>query len=547
MSVYTNAKPSFQIEDQLPKYVLANGPKFVNFLKAYYEWLEKKMVILTLKSSNVFDEQQIIDQRLSVIGEHYQLLTEEEYLLADENVGVVTDIDYQNTTRSLVLNGINQYGYINHSIIDIENSWTLSFWIRVTDLPSTVRLDYDIITLSNLQYMCLFKVSKDANEVQAVLGSTTLKTGIYLNKNIWNFVTIRYDITTNRIYYDVQNEYDQSNSFSSYLNLLPLSLYSNMFVVGCDLYNSRNFFDGYIDEIASWNEFRVDNEIISLYNNGNPTNLLDTYNDSTFNTLITTFDGDVDFDYTSNGTIVANYIKFDEGNTTVAINSIDDYNNLLIFQEPSYSIEVPINTIAFITEDEEVASLIVDVVSLIKYDNIPENILGNRLLVFCEHVSGKLETEIPIYVTPEGMEVVIDSYIDAKTPLNVINNIENYQEIDYALKYGNYVYNTFYQNCWKELMYGFPLYLHDTFDTTIKDLIAKNIKDFYNTKGTLKSFKYLFKILYNEDLELGTDIYSTGNFQYVIKTDYASAQKEILEVLNLVAHPVGFSVEFIQK
>lgn len=545
MSDYSNAKPSFLIDDQIPKYIQANGQKFIDFIKSYYEWIEKKYIILTLKSNNSFDETEILNQRLSSISQHYRFITEEEEIIADENIGIVTDIDYQNTTQSLAFNGIDQHGIINHNIIDFENSWTIGCWVRVNDLPSSVRSDYDIITLSNSEYMSALKISQNANEIQAALDGKTIETGIYIYKNIWNFITIRYDSDLKIIHYDVQNEYNVINTYSTSLNLS--GYYSNMFVLGCDLYNSRNFFDGYLDELATWNELLTDNDIISLYNNGNPTNLLDSYNDSTFNSLISSFDADITFDHISSGTIVANYIKFDTGNSSVAINSIDEYNNLNIYHEPAYSIEVPINTIAFITEDEEIDSLIVDVKSIIKFEDIPENLLGNRIMAFCEHVEGRLSTEIPIYVTPEGMEVIIDSYIDVKSPLNVINNIQNHQEIDYAFKYGNYVYNNFYQNAWKELMYGFPLSLHDTHDISIKDIIAKNIKDFYNSKGTLKSFKYLFKILYNEDLEIGTDIYSTGTYSYVIKTYYASAQSEILEIFNLVAHPVGFSVEFVQK
>ncbi len=186
MSDYKNAKPSFLLEDQLPKYVRANGQKFISFLKSYYEWIEKKNVILTLKSSNSFPASDIIGQRLSTIARHYQFLTEEDEIIADENIGTVTDVEYQNTTQSLVLNGIDQHGIINHDILNINTSWTLTFWARVNDLPSTVRLDYDIITLSNTEYIAPVKISKDANEIQAVWNGTTLKTGIYVYKNIWN-------------------------------------------------------------------------------------------------------------------------------------------------------------------------------------------------------------------------------------------------------------------------------------------------------------------------------------------------------------------------
>ena len=35
-----------------------------------------------------------------------------------------------------------------------------------------------------------------------------------------------------------------------------------------------------------------------------------------------------------------------------------------------------------------------------------------------------------------------------------------------------------------------------------KRLLAKRIKDLYTTKGTIDSYKLLFKILYDEDVEI---------------------------------------------
>ena len=35
-----------------------------------------------------------------------------------------------------------------------------------------------------------------------------------------------------------------------------------------------------------------------------------------------------------------------------------------------------------------------------------------------------------------------------------------------------------------------------------KRLLAKRIKDLYTTKGTIESYKLLFRILYNEDVEI---------------------------------------------
>jgi hypothetical protein len=561
MSDYNNAKPSFQIEDQLPGFIETRGAKFIDFIKTYYDWIETKYVILTLKSVYDFSKEEITGQTLTIVPDHFQFIMEDDpvansSLISDESTDVVTDIDYQNTVRSLLLDGVNQYGDVSSAVVSVASSWTIACWIKINTLPSDIREDYDVITLSNSSYICPLKISYLANEIQGDFNGTKVKTGMYIYKNTWNFITIRYDSVTKEIHYDLYNqlltEYDINNQLLSspkYFTTLDLSaLSSNRFVVGCDLYNSRNFYNGYIDELATWTECLDETRVGSMYNNGNPQDLLATFTPSTFNSVMSEFDdANTIFDQTTGVATVANYWKFDSSNSTITINSVDTINNLHIYHDPIITIDVPLNTIAYIQEEENSVALKVLVKSCIKYDNIPNNMMGNRLLAFCEHISGKLQTDVPVYTTYEGVEVLIDNYIDAKNPLNVINNIENFQEIDYSLKYGNFMYNDFYINAWKELMYGFPIYLHDIHDESIKEIIAKEIKDFYLSKGTLKSFKYLFKILYNEDLEVGTDIYFDGTFSYVIKTAYASSETEIINTLKLVSHPVGFNITLLQK
>lgn len=561
MSDYNTAKPSFQIENQIPEFIGTRGTKFIDFIKTYYDWIETKYVILTLKSVKDFSKDELAGKILSIIPDHFQFIMEDDpvansSLICDESVDIITDLTYQNTVRSLLLDGINQYGDVSHSVVTIASSWTMACWIKIKTLPSDIREDYDIITLSNSSYIAPLKVSYLANEIQGDFNGTKVNTGMYIYKNIWNFVTIRYDAVTKEIHYDLYNEliteYDSNNKLirsAEYFTTLDLSaLSSNMFVVGCDLYNSRNFYNGYIDELATWTEFLDEARVSSMYHNENPQDLLATFTASTFNSVISEFDdATTTFDQTTGVATVANYWKFETANSTVTINSVEPPNNLNIYHDPIVTIEVPLNTIAYIQEEENSVALKVMVMSSIKYDNIPEDIMGNRLIAFCEHISGKLQSDVPVYTTYDGVEVLIDSYIDAKNPLNVINNIEKFQEIDYSLKYGNFIYSEFYINAWKELMYGFPIYLHDVHDESIKDIIAKDIKSFYLSKGTLKAFKYLFKILYNEVLEVGTDIYFDGVFSYVIKTAYASSQIEIMETLKLVSHPVGFNITLLQK
>ena len=219
------------------------------------------------------------------------------------------------------------------------------------------------------------------------------------------------------------------------------------------------------------------------------------------------------------------------------------------------------------TEDMQEIPLEIKFISYIPFNNsVSEGIYGERLIVFAEYISGTLKENTIIYQmnndymfigslvgynftvdAHSGSYIYISSFIDVKSPINVINNLESSQEIDYVLDKKNVVYNPFYINAWKELMSGFPLSLNFEYDNSIKDIIVKQIKDFYKSKGSFKSFKYMFKILYNEDLTVGTDLYSDGLFSYVVKSDYASAQTELLTDIKRTIHPVGYNVSVIPK
>ena len=76
MADYNNAKPSFQIEDQLPAFIRSTGPNFVDFIKTYYDWIERKYVILTLKSVKDIDKAEISNKILTILPDHYQIIME---------------------------------------------------------------------------------------------------------------------------------------------------------------------------------------------------------------------------------------------------------------------------------------------------------------------------------------------------------------------------------------------------------------------------------------------------------------------------------------
>jgi hypothetical protein len=256
--------------------------------------------------------------------------------------------------------------------------------------------------------------------------------------------------------------------------------------------------------------------------------------------------------------------------STNNIISIDE--NFLITESwginPANTIDfIPIDNDVIITENQDVVPLVLNPISYLPYSNNTIGILAPRILVFAEYVSGIIENNLLISQAGNNA-IFITDYIDVKSPLNIINNIENSQEIDYVLDYNNNIYNLVFINAWKELMFGFPLSLYDTFDTSIRDIIVKNIKDFYKTKGSFTSFQYLFKILYNESLTInGTNqgygygcswnqmtdvyvvrgqianssIYIEDTYSYVIKSKYGASVTELTKDLKKIVHPVGFN------
>lgn len=82
---------------------------------------------------------------------------------------------------------------------------------------------------------------------------------------------------------------------------------------------------------------------------------------------------------------------------------------------------------------------------------------------------------------------------------NISKNIPNYLNIDYVVENN---FPDFIEQFRKEYLVSIPKNA-----LVDKALLLKHIKEFYTTKGTEKSYKFLFRILFNEDV----DIFTTGN------------------------------------
>ncbi len=97
-----------------------------------------------------------------------------------------------------------------------------------------------------------------------------------------------------------------------------------------------------------------------------------------------------------------------------------------------------------------------------------------------------------VYGTPIGIE----------TPINAMNNLSNYNDIDYSFDYRLFLGSDYYTRMLKEIMPFWPNQLVSPTEERLKSVIGENIKDFYKSKGTLDSIKFIFRAIYGEEIEI---------------------------------------------
>lgn len=111
-------------------------------------------------------------------------------------------------------------------------------------------------------------------------------------------------------------------------------------------------------------------------------------------------------------------------------------------------------------------------------------------------VSVLVEDQFPEFVREEGPKLVafIKAYYEwletTGQATDVSKNILNYQDIDRTV-------DKFIDYFSREVMHTIPKSV-----LSDKRLLVKNIQDFYKSKGTENAYKLLFRILYNEEIEL---------------------------------------------
>lgn len=534
---YNRAKPSFHIEEQLPSFVKADGEVFIEFLKTYYDWLERKIVMLDLKAINPITNEDLLLQEFVTIGETsvFTIELEQPYIGYDSTFLVAENqdisIEMYEDYNSLLFNGISNYMTVYNNVLPTPSSdWSIGLWINLEEFPKVMENDMDVLTISNNEYFSLINLSESDNKLHLRITDLDVNTNLYLNKKQWYFIVIRYKASEQKFYYDMMSWDDSHQTFIS--EAIDLSSYTpNRFVLGFDSFSSEstgNFFNGKLDSVSIWDKFLDDTEIISLFNEGTAIDITENREDYVSSTDLTDF------------------WRFETGNTTFALNSITPANGGDLYNNPQYIFDTPFNLSVLITEFSEIIAgsyiynkyLLLRIINSIKYegsDNIEDS---RKLKVFAEHISGKLSEDLTILSTANNT-ISIDTFTEMRNPINALNNVPNFQDIDYSYDYDNFVSGNYFQYLFSELMYGIPLYLHTSIDKTIKNIVGKEIKQLYQSKGTIDSIKYLFKILYNEDIEVvENDVY-----EYTIKTKKYAAQ-ETKDIVKMVVHPVGYKVNF---
>lgn len=110
-------------------------------------------------------------------------------------------------------------------------------------------------------------------------------------------------------------------------------------------------------------------------------------------------------------------------------------------------------------------------------------------------ISHLINSQVPFFVRNDhqGFVTFLEKYYEyleqEEKVVNRIKNVQTYFDIDLTIdEYANKLYSIFMN------------FLPD-FALADRDILIKNIKDFYRAKGTEKATRFLFRILYNEEID----------------------------------------------
>lgn len=114
---------------------------------------------------------------------------------------------------------------------------------------------------------------------------------------------------------------------------------------------------------------------------------------------------------------------------------------------------------------------------------------GPNFILFMKAYYEWMESNIPLVDTSNNLILTVDG-ANTTPPLYAARQLFNYRDIDNTLE-------EFLDHFQKKYLYGIP------FDIIInKRFLLKHIFDIYRSKGSIRCYKLLFKLIYNEDIDV---------------------------------------------
>lgn len=144
-------------------------------------------------------------------------------------------------------------------------------------------------------------------------------------------------------------------------------------------------------------------------------------------------------------------------------------------------------------------------------------------------ISNLISSQLPFFVRNDHPNFILflEAYYEyleqSNNTVNVAKNIRTYRDVDLTEdQYAQKLYDTFMMYIPKDVLVD-------------KNLIIKNIKDFYRAKGTEKATQFLMRILYNEEIEFyypKKDILRASDGKWFIQKSLRITNTAIANVSN---------------
>ena len=129
---------------------------------------------------------------------------------------------------------------------------------------------------------------------------------------------------------------------------------------------------------------------------------------------------------------------------------------------------------------------------------------------FDDRISVKVQGQLPAFVKQDHatfiafMEAYYEYMEQVGKPYEIIGNLDNYFNVDKTV-------DDFLKYFKKQFGEDIP---EAVFQNANKPFVLKHLRDFYRTKGSEKSFQFLFRLLYKEEISFyypGKDMLRTSD------------------------------------